>query len=142
MYIRIHIFDLLIPKMTLKCLLYSSYVCSKYQKIGSCKFKNFILLYLMSVTSASVIYQEVMLHCAIFWFKWFQGMEASENSLCIYNTDENVSKCCFYILSLPEWKKSGGSGMSYIITMEMCFIWNFKVLFWIINNLLTKMCFC
>ena len=116
--------------MALKCPLYPSYVCNKYQKIGSCRFKNFILLYLMSVTSASVIYQEVMLHCAFFWF---QGMEASKNSLCIYNMDENVSECCFYILSLPERKKSGGSGISYIITMEVCFTWNFKVCI-ILNN--------
>ena len=62
----------------------------------------------MSVTNASVIYQEVMLRCAIFWFKWFQGSEVSENNFqnvftsYIDNTDENVTKYYFYILSFPE----------------------------------------
>ena len=45
------------------------YVCNKYQKIGSYRFKNDVLPYLASVTNVSVIYQEVMLHCAIFLFK-------------------------------------------------------------------------
>ena len=42
--------------------------------------------------------------------------------------DENVTECYFYILSFPERKYSGGSGISYIITMAICFSWNFKVL--------------
>ena len=50
------------------------YICNKYQKIGSCRFENDILLYLASVTNASVIYQEIMSHCATFWFKWSQGL--------------------------------------------------------------------
>ena len=71
-------------------LIRPSYVCNKYQKIGSCRLKNDILLYLASVTNASVIYQsviyqEIMLHCAIFWFKWFQVLEVSENE-----TSKNV----------------------------------------------------
>ena len=36
-------------------LIIPSYVCNEYQKIGSCRFKNDILLYLASVTNASVI---------------------------------------------------------------------------------------
>ena len=58
---------------------YSSFICNKYQKIGSCRFKNYILLYLASVTNASVVYLEVIIRCAIFWFKWSQGLEVSEN---------------------------------------------------------------
>ena len=57
------------------CSSYPSCVCNKYQKISSCRFKNAILLYLASVTSASVIYRKVMLRCAIFLFKWYQGLE-------------------------------------------------------------------
>ena len=45
------------------------YVCNEYQKICSYRSKNDILPYLASVTNASLIYQEVMLHCAIFLFK-------------------------------------------------------------------------
>ena len=32
---------------------------------------------------------------------------------------EIVTKCYFNILSFPEQKKSGGSGISYIITMAI-----------------------
>ena len=31
------------------------------------------------------------------------------------------NKMLFLILSFPEQKKSGGSGISYIIAMEICF---------------------
>ena len=53
----------------------------KYQKIGSCRFKNGILLYLASVANEFVIYQEEMLFlsCAIFLLKLSQGLEVSEN---------------------------------------------------------------
>ena len=42
--------------------------CNKYQnrKIGSYRSKNDILLYLASVTNASLVCQKVLLHCAIF----------------------------------------------------------------------------
>ena len=40
--------------------------------------------------------------------------------------NENVTKCYFYILSFPERKQSGGSGISNIIAMVICFSWNFK----------------
>ena len=66
------------------------------KKIGSCRFKNNILLYLENVTNASVIYQEVMLRCAIFLFKCSQGLEVSENRTYIGNTDENVTKCYYH----------------------------------------------
>ena len=81
-------------------------------KNSSCRFKNNILLYVVSVTNAYVIYQKGMLHCAIFWFKWSPGLEIIENRADSMN--ENVTKCYLYILGFPEWKKSGGSGVSYV----------------------------
>ena len=48
------IITILTSKFHLYAIL-TSYVCNEYQKIGSCRFKNDILLYLASVTSTSVI---------------------------------------------------------------------------------------
>ena len=46
----------------------------------------------------------------------------------IDNTDENVAKSYFYILSFPERKKSGGSGISYIITIYYIITFQITVL--------------
>ena len=74
------IITILTSKFPLYAIL-TSFVCNEYQKIGSCRFKNYILLYLASVTSTSVIYWRVLLHCAIFLFKWYRGLEVSENRI-------------------------------------------------------------
>ena len=58
----------------------------------------------------------------------------------IDNTDENKTKCYLH-LKLPWTKKSGGSDISYIITMIIRFSWNLKVLLWKINKIFTKCVF-
>ena len=62
-------------------LIYPCYVPINTRKIGSYRSKNDILLYLASVTDASLICQKVLLHCAIFLFYGFRGLEVSENRI-------------------------------------------------------------
>ena len=57
-----------------------------------------------------------MLHCAIFWFKWFQGLDVSETTSKISNIenmDENVTKCCFYM----KWMKKDQGKMVLVISL-------------------------
>ena len=59
-------FDFQISKLTYNAHHTHLMYAINTKKIGSCRCKNYILLYLENVTNAPVIYEEVMFCCAIF----------------------------------------------------------------------------
>ena len=116
----------------------------KYQKIGSCRFKNDILLYLASVTNVSIIHQEVLLHCAIFdtsdpevWkFQKIEFPKRLYTKHCQYRWKCN--KILFLHLKLPWTKKIRGKWYKLYHYHGSNYVCH-EILLWKISKILTEM---